>query len=97
MDVGGRGEPELHASLEPPPPSVLFRTLDLGDDAARLRGTGLHGISKRRVAAPDRAQRLGDPEARGCPAPVASEIAEAYSLERMTRDTLNVYAEALSR
>ncbi len=26
-----------------------------------------------------------------------AKIAEAYSLERMTRDTLNVYAEALSR
>jgi glycosyltransferase involved in cell wall biosynthesis len=26
-----------------------------------------------------------------------AKIAEAYSLERMTRDTLNVYAEALGR
>jgi hypothetical protein len=26
-----------------------------------------------------------------------AKIAEAYSLERMTRDTLNVYAEALER
>jgi glycosyltransferase involved in cell wall biosynthesis len=26
-----------------------------------------------------------------------AKIADAYSLERMTRDTLNVYAEALSR
>jgi hypothetical protein len=26
-----------------------------------------------------------------------AKIAEAYSVERMTRDTLSVYAEALSR
>jgi hypothetical protein len=32
-----------------------------------------------------------------CPQASRAKIAEAYSLERMTRDTLSVYAEALEQ
>jgi hypothetical protein len=49
MDVGDRGEPELHTRHR-----GSSRTLDVGHDAARLRRTGLGWMA----APPDRVQRL---------------------------------------
>jgi hypothetical protein len=40
---------------------------------------------------------LGTSAREAMPRRSRAKIAEAYSLERMTRDTLSVYAEALSR